>query len=521
MAHRHEVAVITEFVAWLTTDLGDTHPMTLEQRRFYALRTLELYYRALPVVGGSEATVRRRDMLVCACLDIVFKQYHSPPHFTIEELHDDFGTFTVVDTLVEFKNEMLELQAGVLKHVGWSLVPSGMIREGDDLRFHESWEFGASTWGGPESRSVLVRPSDFAGPYTDEISRLVARREKCVAAVMAVQRLGTLWDCPDILMGPADAVKPLVRSVFEAVVRRVKVDSVFAHSVKSFCIVRYKGKTPDYVEDRDLAAVGVSREVVRGINEEMMREPAEMLARKSEEMERAMLQARVKLQMSPLGLKQEERKAVMDRIQQVSKIQSACMIATRAIRVISKEGAEACLEASQRVDLLIIEVVDMLKATTARGAPQPAAEPSVVVKKTVDRRMLMCTRVSTDPFKTPATGVLHRVKVVPAAVHFSTVTYAKSDGGARLKPIKVEVKPNFFKACEAQAASYEARSAAADAAFEAAHASEQEAMASAAEASEAAAAADEAANAAADAALAAAEAEAAAALAAAELHEEI
>ena len=94
-------------------------------------------------------------------------------------------------------------------------------------------------------------------------------------------------------------------------------------------------------------------------------------------------------------------------------------------------------EIGDRVDKLVVKSVPLIKLSVEGRAQRKrkavlhiSREPEEprYTRTTVEKNLLMCTRVSADPLSTPAASVKHKVDVIPAAVKVVVTTFERVAG---------------------------------------------------------------------------------------------
>lgn len=486
MQFTREIYVAAKLIASFSGDEGLTHPMSEAAQKFYALRTLELYYRSVDGVLGRAAPQTQRDQLVAACFMMMHKFYDTAPMLSLEALYPYVSDIFPAGTLDDYRRRYKELELAVQKQVKWALVPPGMLRDGQDHRFLDLAAFGQGC----------------VGPAPAAVEEALDAQERSLRLLYAAKRAASWFSCGGFFLRDSADVTGRLSSVHDGVVLLCREDGIFCNTVWAYCTERYAGRAPAYIEPQHLRApASASTEAIRAC----------MVAGLSQHMEAEIGRSLVQVQAlhalvvyPPPDVQLSSYNDAKRRLDRALNYHTLCRNITSTLQAIHPGSLQACLRLSRDMDELLEDTGKFLEV---RLAELPAGEE---FKTTSLRRgVLICTRVSADPFQTPGPR-RHSVEVIPGAVKVVVKTRLSAPYGGKSKVIRVEVKPSFATACDRIAAAYSARSAAADAAIAAAQASEEADSACAAERSACAAAAMAAAEEEAEAELAAEEAEEAA-----------
>ena len=515
-----ETYVITKLISSFSQDGGITHPMSKNTQKFFILRTLELYYRALAVVGGRTAPQDDRDKLVGVCFWIMHKFYDVSPMITLDILHPYIQNICPVYNVEQFCRDFRKMEIEVHNHVNWTLTPPGFIREENELTFHEPWQFKDGT--------------QVTTPQSNEVLGSVIVHERCIEIIMAVKLISGWFNCKAFFMRPITFVNDKLKPLHAGVTALCQADGLFCNVMWSFCTERYGGKAPDYIKTCHLNAPRGEINVLQSIRKGMVKDMAALiehrLSAKLTEVRTVEAKVLAHNKVAGQAFPSDLYELAENCCATLADDQKFYNTLVGALQKISGPSMQKCVTLGRSIDEAQENIMSFIKACdSAHDSLDGSATVTTMVRES---DVLICTRVSPDPLATPKAGVLHSVDVIPGAVKVLIKTHKVRPCSKKGRVVKVEIKPGFAKACDLMAASYTLRGQAASAAMGAAQASEQvssadaaslraaaeaaiaaeaaEAAAEAAEAAEAAFTAAEAAEAAvaADAATEAAEAEA-------------
>lgn len=493
MSFHREVYVTVKLISSFSQDQGMTHPLSEDCQRFFALKTLELYHRSLSVVGGESALEQEKDKLVGVCFLMMHKFYDTSPMLSLEAYYPFFNDLCPIGNAVEYRKTYTKMEAAVLKCVNWTLSPYGAPKSIQAAGFFEPWQF---------DQDALCRPAGVF-PVAAEVEAACDAQYRSMRLLMAAKRTASWFSCSGFFMRCDANIPERLRPLLAGVARLCHLDCVFCNTVWTYCAERYRGQVPAYIDvaalsdpalpGMDCPDADASRaEMVAGLARHVAGEIRKSIGQ---------MQTVAELVSAPAspGAFLEARKVVKGLVDQQLVYQGI----TSTLQSIHHASLHECRELLNTLVSLIERYAPVIKCGMSRqGAPV-----TVFTTTKRERGHLICTRVSSDPYKTPATGRKHSVDVILGPVKVLIKTTAVTPGSRHKKVIKVEVKKSYLTACNHMAAAYVARSLAADAAISAANASEEAERASAAEHSAAAAAASAAAEEAEEAAFAADEAE--------------
>jgi hypothetical protein len=499
MCFTREVYVATKLIGSFSQDEGMTHPLSEECQRFFALRTLELYYRSVDGVVGGGAPQQEKDKLVGVCFLMMHKLYDTCPMLNLDSYYPFVRNVCPVGNVLEFRETYKRTEAAVLRHIKWCLAPFRMMKIGQDMSFVEAWQFERNA----------SRPAAWAGPLAAEVEAVLDEQERSLRLLLAVKRTSSWFQCGGFFMRESASLPGRLRPLHDGVVALCRLDGVFCNTVWAYCAERYGGQVPAYIDSAQLSVSGLpglDSPVANAVRASMVAALAQHMVGELHKAVAKLHSVQELVSRPPSSVEAKEYEAARETVKELAGHQVTCHGITMTLQYIHHASLHACRELGQMIDALIGQSAPLIKAAIARSAA-PVVFHTVTTRKSGS---LILTRVSSDPYKTPSTGRKHKVDVIPGPVKVLIKTYAVAPGSRRKNVIKVELKPSYTAACNSAASAYVARVLAADAAISAAQASEEAAMASAAEHSAAAAAAIAAAEEAEEAEEAADEAEAAA-----------
>jgi hypothetical protein len=480
MVFREEIYFASKLIAKLSCTWKSFSPFTIKEQLFYTFRTMELFYRTIDSVGGCFASNDDQKILVVVCFRIMYKFYRESPFMIGDDLCNFMKFYISLQSEKDFKLHLVKVERMVLNYVGWVLIPHKITQSDIASRFYESWEFL------PEVKA----PVNFQGPFRADMDKLIFQHCSSLTSLNAVLNVASFNGSSDFFNLNFDAARDSLKSMHFVFVERFNSDAIFANTVIKYVHTHSVGALPDRFQFNPNSEI--SNEAISLLNKRMVADFSRELTEQLRMVDTSMRLVYEKLSSFPLGLSEEEFTRISDILRKTSKFQHYAHKITKLVQVIDLECMSTCAALGQSIDSQMMAAVPLLKLSSQAlqmrkrkasdislnnhgptSASPDLKEGETFTKIIVEKNHLMCTRVVSDPYVTPAILVKHRVDIIPAPDKVIVETY-KVGSGSDTKPIliSVDVKPSFLKAGEAYAAVYKARNAAANASFEACQACE-------------------------------------------------
>lgn len=496
--------------------------MSKSKIKFLTLRSLELYERALDKAVVAELDTHKKVKLVSVCNFMVQKLY-SVKFWRASHFWLYLNKMFVFEDEEAFCKEFKQIERQVWCALGGRICTPGNFEFDGDNVYHELWRFSTDANG----MLFSSRPDDFDGYDCVQILENFELHMKCMEVLDAVQQIGDMRGFSGLLFSTEDKVPKELMPLYRGVLKLEAGDKIFAITIRNY-YVDYEHMMDSIYFDFDnytgkymspTAIYRVYREMVQGTSDLRCQELQAVIGR--------ITKIRDDVLGSPSGFSEDKFEQIRKDVGEVAGSHKAMSQELEQLQLINYDKLETFRKMLGAVDELVEQALANLKLT-AGAAKKKRARAEVEVEKqhtftrvVLERGCRILTRVLSDAYTTPKSGLKHPVTVIQGPTKLVVKTFTQVEGDALPKLVSLDVKPSYEKVCNAAVAAYAARGVASDAARFAADAFEEEINSSAEDFANAADAANAAAEAAAQAAAAAVAAEAAATAAQRELDKEI
>ena len=500
----------------------ENEKMSRSNIKFLTLRSLELYERALNKAVVAELDTHSKVKLVSVCHFMVQKLY-SVRFWRVSHFWIYLNKMFEFDNEEAFCKEFKQIERQVWCALGGRICTPGNFELDGDNVYHELWRFSTDANG----MLFSSRPDDFDGYDCVQVLENFELHMKCMEVLGAVQKIGDLRGVGNLLFCTEDKVSAELMPLYRGVVKLEAGDKIFAITIRNYYVDNqemihsiyfdFENYTSKYMPPA--AMYRVYREMVQGTSDLRCQELQAVLGR--------ITKIRDDVLGSPRGFSEDKFKQIQKDVGGVAGQHNAMSQELKQLQMIDCDRLETYRKMLAAVDELVEQALANLKLTQSAAKKKRArAEVESQKQQTFTRVVLergcrILTRVVSDAYTTPRSGLKHPVTVIQGPTKLVVKTFTQVEGDALPKLVSLDVKPSYERVCNAAVAAYSARGVASDAARFAADAFEEEINSSAEDFANAAEAANAAAEAAAQAAAAAVAAEAAAVAAQRELDREI
>lgn len=199
--------------------------------RKYTMRTLEMYYRSLKFFGGEQASATTKDTLVGVCFWLVYKFYSTTHAISMHDLCRDMARICCAQDAGDYERCFRSMEQDVMSKTKGELMPPAVRDDLDELNFHEVEDAGLP-------RKV--------------VERAVLRVEECLRVYFAIKEGADSHRSTSFFYEMSWQVPNKMQSLHACMIRRCKVDSVFANVLMCICKEHCSEVHLPYLLERDL-----------------------------------------------------------------------------------------------------------------------------------------------------------------------------------------------------------------------------------------------------------------------------
>ena len=458
---------------------GDADDMDehVKYKKFWVLRSLEIYERARSLFVDAPMQTVKRAMLISVCLHMVFN-LHGVRNWTVSSFHQYLSQMMVLPCVEEFSFEFGQLEWAAWFHVKGRMIPPGILRADEYTapeRYHETWEFTSDS-----------RPADFDGYDGEWMLEMVNYHIKWLEMLEALMCFGELQKCKHFLFVKTDLVPRVLKPIHRGIVKLCSRDNFFALTIKNLYITYGQSDVTDtHINMEEVCTDELEADDIEYILARMIQKTSDIRGPDYMLVLETMTNLRDQVFANLEGFPRDEFNDMRKKIAQVVQTHAVGVEELAVFALVHAPSLVTCRKIFQSIDELSTQALENLKvfqpeAKVVRVEPmkcrglikKPA--PSKLTRVVVEKAGPILTRVSRNSYETPDKGVPLTVWAIGGPPKIVTYTYSQGSGGKAPQLEKAEVGEEYMETCELMAEAYVSRCDAWDAAKLAAEKVEEE-----------------------------------------------